>query len=106
MKGVEISVQKQGRSPVVDKPQERLPVNNVQSFLEVFGRGQGLNEVGNPALVYQRDPDTGDAELIPALGQETLEQTLEVQDRKNADLDFEERPGDFFVVSDSFQDAF
>ena len=38
--------------------------------------------------------------------QETLEQTLEVQDRKNADLDFEKLPGYLFVVPHSFQDAF
>jgi hypothetical protein len=105
MEGVEISVQKEGRNPVVGEPQESLPVNEVQSFLEVFGKRQALDEIGNLASVDQGDPDTWDAELFPDLTQETLEQTLEVQDRKDADFDLEELLGDLLVLSDSFQDA-
>ena len=106
MKGVEISVQKQGGRSVVCEPQESLPVDEVQSFLEIFGNGQGLDEVGDLALVDQGDPDTRDTELLPDFAQETLEEPLEVQDREDADLDLEELLRDLFVVSDSFQDAF
>jgi len=105
MKGMKVSVQKEGRNPVVGEPQESLAVNEVQSFLEVFGKRQALDEIGNLAPVDQGDPDTGDAELFPDLTQETLEQTLEVQDRKDAHFDLEELPGDLLVLSDSFQDA-